>query len=307
MIHALENPSFDQGEILRERARLLSDQQAALAHPARRALALLWQARAPGHAYGRTDLGLPEAVAKLTDEKVRAWYAATIETQYPVVGIVGDTDGSSLVSRHVAEGFERSEVVETLEVAMLPPAEKIGDAVERRDLPATAQTIGAPAPVAGPADTFGGAFGEAFDVAAVCATEHLARRLTTKHAVPALVTIFADRRRLEGAAVVLVVAPARAEDVVRDAVMAEFAAVAGAPVEALETGRALAATSYGFRLQDHAARLLEYVRAVYSGTGISLVESYPKRLAAVPAEAVRKAAALVAPARSWRGVVRGRP
>jgi zinc protease len=300
VVNALEKPAFEQAEILRERAALLSDQLAARGDGVVRSFELMWHARAPRHAYGRPELGAPESVAKLTDEKVRAWYAATIGVQYPVVGIVGDTDGSSLVSRHVADGFERSDVIETLSVPTLPPAPGTADDVERRDVPATAQALAC----ALPADGLGTP--EAFDIVGECVAEGVRRALSGKAGVPCRVAVFADRRRLESVGVAQLLTPAGAEDAGREAVLAEFVRVAGAPVESLQVGRSVAATAHRVRLLDHTARLLEYVRAVYSGAGIGAVEGYPERVTAVTPDAIRKAASSFVPARSWRGVVRGR-
>jgi predicted Zn-dependent peptidase len=300
MVQALENPAFDQAEILRERAGLLSDQLAASSDPYQRALVLLWRARAAGHAYGRSKLGSAEAVAKLTDEKVRAWYQATIAQQYPLVGIVGDTDGSSLISRYVADGFERSEVVETLSVPKLQPLTRTVDEVERRDVPATVQAIGCTIPADSAVSV------EAFDVAAACAEDGILRNLSSKSGVVGRVEVFADRQRMESLAVALVGTPAKAEDAAREAVLAEFARVAGAADQALEVGRVGAATAYRTRIQDHTVRLMEYVLAVYWGLGISAVDTYTERAKSVTADAAHKAASVFIPIRSWRGVVRGR-
>jgi zinc protease len=299
MVLALENPAFDQAEILRERAGLLSDQLAAASDPFQRSLVLLRQARAANHAYGRSELGSAEAVAKLTDEKVRAWYHSTIGQQYPLVGIVGDTDGSSLISRHVADGFERSEVLETLSVPSLPPRTG-ADGVERRDIAATVQAIGCTLPSDGTISV------EAFDVAAACAVDGILRTLSSKQVAFGHVDVFADRRRMENLAVALVSTTAKAEDATREAVLTEFARVAGAPDDVLDVGRAGAATAYRARIQDHMVRLMEYVRAIYSGAGISAVDSYAERVRAVTADAAHKAASVFIPLRSWRGVVRGR-
>jgi predicted Zn-dependent peptidase len=65
-------------------------------------------------------------VGTLTPEQVEEWHAKTIRRQYPFVFLVGDTDGSSMVSRIFSDGLKRGDLDKSLKVNLptqFPPAQ----------------------------------------------------------------------------------------------------------------------------------------------------------------------------------------
>ncbi|MGH9842391.1 MAG: M16 family metallopeptidase, partial [Blastocatellia bacterium] len=105
LLEVIESPFFDKTEIARERDALLADQLRSRDDAPSRAVELMWNSiyssptAGPSHPYGLPRHGLAEVVKALTDEKLEAWHGKTVKRQLPVVILVGDTDGSALVSR----------------------------------------------------------------------------------------------------------------------------------------------------------------------------------------------------------------
>lgn len=301
-IDLVERPTFEKEDVAREREVLLADQRVERADARARAAELFWQSRFPAHPYGAPALGVPETVAKLTEERVREWYARAVRTQFPLVGIVGDTDGSSLVSRFVADGFDRPEG-EGVPSPGLPAPAPPGGAIEERARAGTVEAVGFPAPGGA------GAVLDALDVAAAAAGARAAAELSDAPPGAARVDVSVERRRLAGAALVTASSPAGDETRVREVVLARFADVAAAPLTDADLAAARAA-ALRMRLgqrESFTGLLLDYVRTAAFGATLDSLETYADRVRATTADAVRKAAAVFNPQLLGRGVVRGRP
>jgi zinc protease len=292
-IDLVEQPVFDKEDVARERELLLVDQRRSSG--VARAVELFWQSRYPAHAYGVPAVGLPETVGRLTDEQVKAWSTRAARSQLPLVAIVGDTDGSSLVSRHVAEGFDRRDGEPPASPGLPAPA-PAGEAADSRGT-ATAQAIGYPTP--------GGAWA-GFDALEVAAAGAAARAQGDLDDAGARVEAVVERRRLGGAALVTAVSAPGDETRVRARVEARLAE-AGAGGSDFAAAGARAAVSRLRREQPFTVLLVEYVRAAAFGAPLDTVETAGERLRGVSADAARKAAAAVFnPGLGGRGVVRGR-
>ncbi len=284
-IEAIEHPTFAKEPVARARDALLLDQRAARANAGPRSVELFWQNRFPTHAYGAPELGLPDAVARLTDEKLKAWYARSIASQYPLAGIVGDTDGSSLVSRHLTDSFDRPEG-EPTQSAVLPPPNVTGESVDmtRRNL--TVQTLGFPCP---------GLKWPALDALDV---------------VGAACGAIVERRRLGGALRTTIDSAVGDESRDRDRALASMSRVVTTELadDELSAARTAAAVAYYRRGQTFDAMALLYVDAAACGTPLDSVETYGDRIRAITAGDVRRtAAAVMIPATGGRGIVRGQP
>ena len=101
----IEEPAFRDDDIARARLGQITSIRDARDSSLTRSRELLLQALLPGHPYSLPSHGREEVVAALTAEKLAEWHARAIKRQLPVAIIVGDTDGSALVSSQIAEGL----------------------------------------------------------------------------------------------------------------------------------------------------------------------------------------------------------
>jgi zinc protease len=307
LIDIIENPFFDKVEVARERDALLAEQLAARDDPQARSLELMWAALYPGHPYGLPRFGLPEVVKAATDEKLEAWYAKTIKKQFPLVMLVGDTDGSALVSRIFSEGLKRGELDKTIK-ANLPisynsPEEK----VEPRVRPATTQAIGfrvLGTTLSGPSDHL------ALAMAASLATVgKVAEELRDKQGLTDEVSVVFDQRMASGAFLAQLSSLPENEQKASDALLAALQAVAASQPtdEEFEQGRNAAIGRYAIALQDHPSRAMEYARAILLGRKATDVESQPDFIRAVKKTDIKRVASnVIKPDLAGRGVVRGK-
>ncbi|MFN7829449.1 MAG: M16 family metallopeptidase [Acidobacteriota bacterium] len=132
LLEIIESPFFDREEVARERAILAAEQQGAADALSATAREYFLGAIFPGHPYSLPRYGRLEVISKLTVEQLEDWHTKTIRRQYPFVFLVGDTDGSSMVSRIFSDGLKRGDLDKTLKVSMptqFPPSQdRIGEA-----------------------------------------------------------------------------------------------------------------------------------------------------------------------------------
>ncbi len=300
-IDLVERPQFETVSVLRERDRLLVDQKQSRIPPARAASNLFWQSRYPTHTYGVAPEGLPESIAKQNDESVRAWYATSVKSLYPLVGIVGDTDGSSLVSRYVVEGFDRPDGDRLKSPAVPAP----GTAAEVAIQVPSARTVAAIAVV-----TPGGSWDalEAIEIA----LRSVQLRASAFHDEAGVIEVSCglERRRQAGAAVCTVVSSPESEVTARSAVVSELARVAAPawPAGEIAAGRRAAVAAWTLANARCGDMCVSYVRVTAFGLPLGTVERYGERIDALPDDGIRRAAAAVLDqGRVGRGVVRGVP
>lgn len=123
----IEEPAFRDGDIARARLGQIASIREARDLSASRSRELLLQALFPGHPYSLPPHGREEVVAALISEKVREWHSRVIKRQVPIAIIVGDTNGSALVSGQIAEGFKRRDIDSSTQVK----APNLGTAAEK--------------------------------------------------------------------------------------------------------------------------------------------------------------------------------
>lgn len=300
----VEEPAFRDEDVAR--ARVL---QAGIIREHRdsspsRSHDLLFQALFPNHSYSLPSRGREESVAKLTAEQVREWHAKLVKRQLPLVVIVGDTDGSALVSSVIAEGFRRREVDKTFSAKIpgpRPPAER----ADARRSPLSVVSLGFMGPKAGSADAV---VLELIKALLNGEGGRLATELRDRQSAAYQAHFDAEQLLTSGAVYAQIFASADQEQRARQLALAEFDRLARAPLSAneVESARAFAALSRQAAMQSHEARAIEYARTVFSQQQATKVDDLIQDLSKLTPEDVRRVASLYfKPSGASVGAVRG--
>ncbi|MEP7337536.1 MAG: insulinase family protein [Acidobacteriota bacterium] len=304
LLDIIETPFFGKEEVARERAILLARQLAARDDDALRSTELLWASVYPGHPYSLPRYGLAEAVKDLNEEKLEAWHNKTVKRQYPLVVLVGDTDGSALVSRIFSEGLKRNDLDKTLKVNLPNAYAAPEDKIEQRQRALTTQTIGfrtAPAtPLeVNPAASRASNQTDDYPVLSMLAAMAMANRGSADS-----LAVKNDARVAGGIFFAQVASLPENETKAREALQSVLQRLAAAPPsdDDFEQGRNAAIGRYAIALQQHTVRALEYARAVVFNRKASDVESQPDSLRGVKKADIKRVAEKLNQA--GRGVVR---
>ena len=305
LLDIVENPFFDKDEIVRERDALLERAFEARDDPEIQANQLMWASLFPDHPYGLPRYGLAEVIKSATDEKIEAWHGKTIRRQFPLVVIVGDTDGSALISRVFSDGLRRGELDKTIK-ANLPPAPGAPqDKVEQRLRKLSTQSIGFRSPGQSPG---GSSDLYAYDLLVnSLGAGRLIEELRDIKGLTASVLVRPEHRLASGAFYVQFSTLPGDEQRARDLVLAELQKFAGGAItdEEFEQARNYAVGRYAIDLQSHTNRAIEYAQAVISDRKASDVEAQPDLIRAVKkADLTRIAGSLIKINQPGRGVVR---
>lgn len=301
LLDIVENPYFDKAELARAREMLLADQVVMRHRATARAEELLWSSLYPGHPYGLPRLGLPAPVRAATVEQLESWHASTVKRQFPLVVIVGDTDGSALVSRVFSEAFKRSETDKSLKVNLPPLTSPPEEKAEAAGTAQTAQAIGIRTAAAE------GNTPSALAILARAAAWRLMTELGAKQGLIDEVIIINDPRLASGAFGAVIASAPELEAKAREALRAEIARLASAPPaeDDFDRGRNAAIGAYAIGLQAHQARAIEYARLVISGRKASDADTQPDLVRAVrQAELKRIAEATLKMSQAGIGIVR---
>jgi len=301
LLELLERPALADEEIRLEQERLLLEIRARRADPIWRARDLAARALYGDTPYGRSPLGEEESVRALTPEQVRAWQANTIARQFPLVLIVGDTDGSALISNVVAREIRRQDVSRAFHATLpKPPTEArllSEDVGERTDV----QTWAWLGPSSPSEDE------PALDVLRAHLAGWLWRAL---QAVPAsLVEVSVEPRRLGGMIVLTIAAAPEQMARARQILEQEMARLTKEPLDPQTVRRAIhrAFVEEAGVFEDHVALVLAYARAFFTAARPQAVEQQTaKRQAVTPADLQRVAATYVQAARAAIGIARAR-
>jgi zinc protease len=306
LIEVVENPFFDKTEIARERDGLLADQLASRDDAPARAVELFWSSVYPGHPYGLPRYGVADAVKPLTDEKLEAWHAKTVKRQLPAVVLVGDTDGSALVSRIFSEGLKRGDLDKTLKANLPGLHASPEEEVEQRARGATAQVTGyrvANLPPEKQSDYL------ALDmIANLASAGRLAEALRDQQGLTDAAIPVLEQRLASGAFLTPLSTLPENEAKARDALLAAFQSMVAGQLsdDEFEQGRNSTIGRYSIALQDHPSRTAEYARAILFGRKPSDVEAQPDLIRTVKKTDLKRVAdSLLKAGQPGRGVVRG--
>jgi len=274
----IEEPAFRDDDVALARLAQLSSIRAARDSTAVRSYELMLQALFAGHTYSLPSHGREEVVASLTSEKLRDWHQRMIKRQIPVAIIVGDTDGSALVSSQIAEGFKRRDA-DTVTQVKVPQRAAPTDKIEQRRRDQTAIAIGFAGPKADSPDV---TVLELIEAALDGEGGGLLRELRDNQNLVSTALVDDIDMFAGGAIVACAVTTPENEARARAALLSEFEKIAkgGLTTEELASARALLATSRVARLQSQAEHAIAYARAIFyrrqAADGDSLVEQLSK-------------------------------
>ncbi len=282
-----EDPAFRDNDILRARlaqiAAIRSERDSDIA----RAKMLLDQTMWQGHSYGISSHGREEVITKITSDQLKEWHAHAVKRQLPLAVIVGDTNGSALVSSQLAEGFKRRDLDKTLQVKV--PQPKVGEKIDSRKREQTTAAIG----LAGPKS-------ESADLVAIELIEavmngrggRLLQELRDKQGLVSWARLDNESLFVGGTLYAQITMAPENEQRARAALLAELERIARASVSAdeLKGARAVAATSRLALLQSARERTLEYARAVVYQRKAADVDAFAESSSKITADEIKRVA-----------------
>lgn len=313
LLEIIEYPFFDKEELAKERGALLARQLSQRDDVDAYAIDLMWSSLYPNHPYGLPRFGLAEVVKSIDLQKLEAWHTRTIQRQFPLVVVVGDTDGSALISRIFSEGLKRGELDKSIKVNLPSSPGSPQERIEQRGRQLTAQAIGFRLPGQTPAQSQAQSPGRSSDLLAfeilsqTVSSGGMIDELRDKQGMTEGLLIEPEQRLAGGAFFAQFSTSPENEQRAREAVQAELQRLAGATTsdEEFEQGRNAAIGRYAIALQSHAERGLEYARAVIFDSKPSDIEAQPDLIRAVKKTDIKRVAGgLIKMNEIGRGVVR---
>ncbi|MBO0726303.1 MAG: insulinase family protein, partial [Blastocatellia bacterium] len=306
LLDIIENPFFDKVEVARERDAVIADQARLRDDSQQRSIELMWDSLYPGHPYGLPRFGLAEAVKAASEEKLEAWHAKTVKRQFPLVIIVGDTDGSSLVSRIFSEGLKRNELDKTIKANLPNSFATPDDKIEQRARLSSELATGFRSPQI-PPDKQNDQLALAM-LGTMASTGKLVEELRDKQNLTDGVFLISDRRMASSVFLAQMTTLPENEQRAREALQAALASLAASQPsdDEFEQARNAEIGRYAIALQDHNARTLEYARAVIFGLKPADVEAQPDMIRAVKKTDIKRIAeSILKPDMAGHGIVRG--
>jgi len=303
LIDLIEHPAFDKAAVAREKTLALADLKQYTDDNRQRPVDLFWHSLYPNHAYGRNRIGDETTIRNATEDSLAALYNRTIQKQYPLAVLVGDTDGSSLVGRFLTDGFQRREIDQTLKLAVPTLAPPFQDATENRARKQTVQVIGFAAPK-----------GDNADNAALVMIQNLlsvgSGRLVdeVRNNQASVITVLTSPRFLSGAFAVYVASAPENEAAVRSQVLGQLQRLATEEISDQELALAKAATiaRYNVAIEDHPFRAEEYARAFFNKQKPELIDTIGEQIKLVDKSDIKRVAAEYFKAnQAAAGVIRG--
>ena len=300
----IEEPAFREDDVSRARLAQMAMIRGARDSGTERSRELFLQALYPGHPYALPPHGREDVVGKANGDQLRAWHERTVKRQVPLAIIVGDTDGSALISGQIAEGFRRRDLDRSLQLRV-PGVAKPTERVEQRPGQLSTAVIG-----------FNGPKADSPDLPILEVIESVLNRAGGKvFAQSKEKPNFAYSARLDHQAFLttgtiffeLTTSP-EGEARSRSLIAAEFERIArsGLTPEQLSAGLAASSAASLAALQNPSTRVLKYADALFHQRQPSEVDAQADQLSKVTMEDVKRVLALYFKAPSLSsGVVRG--
>ncbi|HEY8461378.1 MAG TPA: insulinase family protein, partial [Blastocatellia bacterium] len=220
--------------------------------------------------------------------------------------IVGDTDGSALVSRIFSEGLKRNELDKSIKANLPNSYATPDDKVEQRSRHSSQLAAGFRSPQIPPEkqnDQLALAM-----LGTMASSGKLIEELRDKQNLTDGVFLISDQRLASGVFLAQIATLPENEQRARESLQAALQSLAAAQPsdDEFEQARNAEIGRYAIALQDHNARTLEYARAVIFGRKASDVESQPDLIRAVKKTDIKRVAeSIVKPDMAGRGIVRG--
>jgi zinc protease len=291
----IEEPAFRDEDI--ERARRA---QIEAMREGRQSRDLLYQAIYPTHPYSFPAHGREEAVAKITGDQMREWHTRTIKRQYPLAVVVGDTQGSALVSAVIAEGFRRREVDKTIQLRVPQPATP-SEKIQQRRGALTRSALG-----------FAGPKGDSADVLTLELIEALldSTRMKSELRSPGVATreakLEVEAGLAAGAIYFSVETSSENEQRARAKLLSVIDGLAQTTAEAVASAQALAVTSHLSEWQSQKAMAMDYAREIFYQRDAKNIENFADRVSKTTMEDLKRVAATYFKTNMvYSGVVRG--
>ena len=300
----IEEPGFKDPDIVRARHVQTGMIREARDSRRDRSFELLLQSLYPANPVALPPHGREEVLAKTGGDQIRALYERTIKRQVPIAVIVGDTDGSALVSGRLAEGFRRRELDRTLQLR-IPQAARPADKADQRSGASSFAMIG----VSGPK-------GDSPDLAILDVIESALNRpdgqmLTQPRERPAFAfdALLGHEAFLTGGAIHFELMTSAENEAAARAFLAgqmDRFARSGIDQEQLATAIAASSAARLTELQSPLARVMEYASAFVRQRQPSEVDSFPDRYSKITVDDIKRAAAFYfKPSGLSAGIVRG--
>lgn len=272
LIDLLENAAFAEEEFESVKASLMIDALARQDNPRVYSSALSDRALYAGHPYGLA--ATPESISRLTRKDVADWYRLVTRRQFPLVVLVGDTDGSSLVGRVIARGFQRREGQSSLKLPP-PPAIAFRENAEERSLRQSVVTL-----------SFAGPEGRSPEVSALEAVAQLLHfRLAAELGVSCSVT---KRMQQSSLKITAYTAAGKEQETFKKLLDEAVRAASSLTEDEAEAARTMVATFTLHTSTNHTERALLYARTILYGLQASDVDTLAEKYKAISREELRK-------------------
>ncbi len=306
LLEIIESPFFDREEVARERTILMADQDRAEDELAEAAREYLLGSIFPNHPYALPRYGKREAINRATPEQLEELHTRSIRRQYPFVFLVGDTDGSSMVSRIFSDGLKRGDLDKTLKVSLPTQFAAAQDRVGESGWGATWQASGfriGNQAFAAPNDHLVAAMLAELISSGLWINEIQQKRSIVNHVGAAI------EQHLAGSffRTKMVTVPGQ-ETAALDLLSRELQRLVGnQPTdEEFELARNAAIGRYAIALQSNTERSFEYARAALLGRRPADVEGQPEAMTGVrKSDLKRIAESIFKNSAGGRGVLRG--
>lgn len=286
LVEILQEPTFPEGQVVAERAlqqaRLRQLQDDGLRQPVQAFMEALYG----DHPYARPALGLESSLPTLTPEEVRDWHREQLQETMPVIVVVGDTSGSSLVSS-IAEGLTNFDLHERDlgELELPQPVPEPREEVRETNRRQSALVYGTVGPAFADADrvpltvldhVLSGLGGRLFDA------------IRERAGLAYTVRAYEDLRATGGAWFTYAAFSPENEASVRSLLDAEIRRLieGGVTEEEVVRARNSAIGLHEASFQTRRARTLALARALIAGADVEAVTGFGKELAAQDTETV---------------------